>query len=1108
MKIKIFDSLKTRIILLLVSALAITSLAYIVLTNNAVTQAIYHAQEESAKNNLRLIMLNIESEYKSLQAFKANSLTAHKQNLQDIISLHEQYIRGVYNQVQKGLINEEQAKQTILKKTLDLRYGNNDYIWISDYNSIMLSHPDNKLLGKDLSKLLDLNGKPIVSALVAIAQRKEQGFYTYWWKKLDTEVPVEKLAYVKLFPEWKWVISTGVYIDEIEKESTRRYNNMISDLKSSFSKIKIAETGFAFIFNGKKKMLLHPVLENIDFSSIKDPADGNFLANKLMDASMNPSVPLSYLSDKPSDKHHYIYEQQSFVKYFQPLDWYVATSMYKDELNTPARNIVKKIIIISMFLTLLLIVISTLFTNTLTKPIRMLISAMNNVVSGENKAVSVDSGGTIEIRELGELFNRMISSIESSAKDREKYAAMLEDFIIEQKSILDTAVIGIAFVKEGRLIQANKTMETMFAYRKAELINTSLSLFFTDKTYFRTVMEEADKIIKFGKVYNFEIQLRKKSGSLIWCNVSGKAVDPSHLHKGTLWIFADINARKEAESELKRTHNELENRVTLRTTELSRSNRLLRIEIDERCKVESDLTLAKQEAELANTKKSEFMANISHEIRTPLNGIIGFTESIFASTVDDNTRMQSEIILQESEMLLSLINELLDHAKIESGNIAFECNEFDLHQCLKQIDQTFHSATDAKGLSYITTIDDTVPRFVHGDMFRLKQILGNLVGNAIKFTAKGEIQVHVSSTWTKDNMASILFSVTDTGIGIAKDRQTEIFKSFTQADNSTTRLYGGTGLGTTISKQLVELLGGKIGLESEPGIGSKFWFSLTMQKSIQGSDITDADITINSSSTQYRNISILMAEDYDTNARVIMQHLNNSGHSLKRMRNGQEAVNEYENGSYDLILMDIQMPIMDGYEAARRIRASSRDNAKDIIIIAMTANADADSKQSCFAAGMNDVITKPVRRAHFLNTINKWLNLSSTPIDVSTNVQTSVSANPGKVSSIPINYELALEEFEGEKEVLDEVLKDFLSAVKQQLPILKLALEQNNRDIAKREAHKIKGGAANLVAIPLSKAAATLEKAANSLSDNIADDLFCELEIEYNKLTKYMNGSY
>jgi len=491
---------------------------------------------------------------------------------------------------------------------------------------------------------------------------------------------------------------------------------------------------------------------------------------------------------------------------------------------------------------------------------------------------------------------------------------------------------------------------------------------------------------------------------------------------------------------------------------------------------EKDLRNAKSVAEEANRLKSRFLANVSHEIRTPLNCIIGFAEAILSSNDMATVHQQAQTILRESETLLVLINDLLDHAKIEAGRMELERRPMDLSNVLEGVLNAARVQAQAKSLDVCLELSPDVPRQVVGDALRLRQILMNLASNAVKFTERGSVTLRAAVAATDADTVTIRFSVSDTGIGISEEKQRTIFESFSQADISTARQFGGTGLGTTIARQLVTLMGGQIGVESTLGVGSTFWFvgSFDLPTDDAGENPRAnpcADTASAVGPVERRKGRILLAEDYPSNRKVATLHLEAAGHSVTPVENGEEAVRACDQCTFDLILMDCQMPKMDGLEATRRIRSGSGLCAR-VPILAMTATVDPAVLEACTEAGMDDVLPKPIRRDALLSAVEEWLQLKNLVSDAPS---TPPEVDSESASLAPIDLKTAIQEF-GDEKVVWDVLGQFLINVESQIREMKEALTAGQTDIVRRQSHAIKGGASTLTAWPLAEQARELER--------------------------------
>jgi PAS domain S-box-containing protein len=376
---------------------------------------------------------------------------------------------------------------------------------------------------------------------------------------------------------------------------------------------------------------------------------------------------------------------------------------------------------------------------------------------------------------------------------------------------------------------------------------------------------------------------------------------------------------------------------------------------------------------LASTKmKSEFLANMSHEIRTPINGVLGMTGLLLDTALNSEQKEFASAIQSSGQVLLGLINDILDFSKIEAGKLELEIIDFDLNHLVRELEKSFSYSIKQKGLKFLKSVQPALPPRYRSDPTRIRQILTNLIANAIKFTDSGYVIIDVTAVTTEGQVTFVKFEVSDTGIGMSKEALAKLFQAFTQADSSTSRKYGGSGLGLSISKHIVKLLGGDIGVSSDEGRGSTFWFTLPLEAA--SSQLNDGIVTeayfIQPAHRSPVRLRILLAEDNTINQLIGIKMLEKMGHYVDVAANGREVLDALSRAPYDLILMDCQMPEMDGYEATRKVRELN-SSVRTIPIIAMTANAMDGDREKCLSAGMNDYLTKPVSQKALASIVDK-----------------------------------------------------------------------------------------------------------------------------------------
>ena len=629
--------------------------------------------------------------------------------------------------------------------------------------------------------------------------------------------------------------------------------------------------------------------------------------------------------------------------------------------------------------------------------------------------------------------------------------------------LFENSLSGVALLEAVRdpqgsicdwlLLAANATFGSQLGRRREEILGRPISAMLSEQDA-ATMYLALRMVVDDLRPITFEEHFARQKRD---CLVN---VFPAGAGR-VAYISVDITDRKRAEQALRKTLEDAGRLNQQLEAETARAN------------------ASATEAQAATAAKSMFLANMSHEIRTPLNGVIGLNALLLDMELSPKQRHYAELIGANAGLLLQLINDILDLSKLEAGKLQLESAKFELRPLLSKLAKMMEFPVSEKGLRFVCQAEGDVPERLCGDSGRLQQVLINLVGNAIKFTKQGEVVVNVTRQWEEAGLIRLRFSVRDTGIGIPREQQQLVFASFTQADSSTTRKFGGTGLGLTICKELVGIMGGQIGVESEPGQGSEFWFTATFHS------LPDMDLKLMSSKKRSGLLQlpmqqvpaagyparILLVEDNLTNQQVALGILGKMNLHADTAANGVQALEALSRQHYDLVLMDVQMPEMDGMEATRQIRSSASTVLDhEVPIVAMTAHAMAGDEARCLGVGMNDYVTKPIDPRLLLAAIRRWLPAE---IPAQPSVQSSATGMP--TAEIVFDHADFVRRMMDDSDLAQNIAVEFLSSLENDLRELQRMMQAGDVAAVGKMAHRIKGAAGNVSAVRLARTAANLE---------------------------------
>jgi len=633
-----------------------------------------------------------------------------------------------------------------------------------------------------------------------------------------------------------------------------------------------------------------------------------------------------------------------------------------------------------------------------------------------------------------EMQNEELRRAHADLRTSERLLRETEDELHNLRTAVEQSGNAIVITNlKGNIEYVNPAFEKSTGYTADEAMGDNPRVLKSgeqDAAFYKDLWET----ISSGKIWRGQFHNKRKDGSLYW---ESATISPVLNDRGEIVHFIAIKE-----------------------------------DITERKSLEAKLSEALTRADSANRAKSEFLASMSHEIRTPMNGVIGMTDLLLDTEQTPQQHEYAEAIHSCGKALLTLINDILDFSKGEAGQIQLESLDFPIRTTIKEVVDVVAVEAQKKGIGLGCAFTEEIPEFLNGDPARLRQILFNLIGNAIKFTQHGGVTVRVEIFTEEETSLSLRFSVTDTGIGIPEDKLDSIFSKFTQGDLSTTRKFGGTGLGLAICKQLIQLFQGDITVTSQEGKGSTFSFTAAFRKSTGIKAHTPAESPGRHVGSARRRLRVLVAEDNTINRTLAVKMLEKLGHVVETAGNGKEAIEALRRMPYDLVFMDCQMPVMDGFEAMRAIRnPGSGIQNPGVPVIALTAYALKGDRDRCFAAGMSDYISKPAT----VHDLSAAIERCSTRVS-----QTGVGgdvpdARPGTL--LDFDRKVFFERTIGDRDFAVEVATAFLADTPPLLTQLSEAITVGDARAARKFAHTLKGSSANMGGENLAQIAAQIETA-------------------------------
>ncbi|EXJ14444.1 cache domain-containing protein [Imhoffiella purpurea] len=762
-------------------ALTIVAVLFYWTTVPMIDRLAFESESQAVLNLLETLVEIVEQSHDDIETWRASALDARKSQLRDLIALAASWADVLEREVEQGRLTQEAARERYLDWLRAARYGKDDYIWAIDMNVFIVAHPDPRLDRTDGSIPRDPDGAQIGGRIVERARESGQGFIRYRWHRLDRGDLVEKLTYFRRLPQWDFVIATGVYVDDIDAEAERMRDLLLESLRVHLGRIRLARSGYAFVMDEDRRLIVHPDrrLEGQPLSALPLSPNGQSLDVIFARAMQHPGTPVPYRWRGLDERLGFEHRKIAWLRYLPDEGWYLGATVFEEELKRTGSRLTQRLIGVALVGFVLLSLFAFFFLRDLTRPIQRLAVVAHRHVAGDLSALS-DVRRNDEIGELADAFNQMVRRLREQIARLEERTHELHASEAKFRGLVEQSLAGIFVTQEGRFRYLNAGFARLHGYDDAEDMRERLSIsdLLPDEET-RDRLADLDRRLIAGEIPGAEVGFasRRRDGERLDLEASLRRFD----YEGRPAVIG----------------------VAIDVTESRRAAHAR----------EEALAAAEQLARL----KSDLISNMSHELRTPLHGIVAMAQIALEAETQEKARKAMSRVRESGERLYALLTHLLDFSRLKTGKLDLEPRSVDLRDCIDESVAEIRQQAAAKGLTFACTLDPDLPIRYLGDSARLEQILQVLLDNALKFTDQGRIDLRV-----RREEPNLIFEVADTGIGMAKEQLSGLFRPFEQMDASSTRRYSGVGLGLALAQRLAALMGGTLGVESAPGQGSVF----------------------------------------------------------------------------------------------------------------------------------------------------------------------------------------------------------------------------------------------------------------------------------------------